>query len=265
MDLIDTHAHLASRQFVGETESLLHRSRETGVSQIVSIGTQPEDSARNVAIAEAHSGVFATVGVHPTSVHEAGPNWEETIVRLAKSPKVVALGEMGLDYFHPSQDGSEEGAWRALQAKIFERQLELAQQLNLPVVIHQRESAPDVLAIMRGLAGKVRAVFHCFVGTPAEAEELLSLGFHLSFTGVVTYKSAAALADCASGLPLDRIMVETDAPYLAPVPYRGSRNEPSYVRATAEFLANRRGLTVEEFAAATSATARAFFALKTAL
>jgi TatD DNase family protein len=103
------------------------------------------------------------------------------------------------------------------------------------------------------------------VGTPAEAEELLSLGFHLSFTGVVTYKTAVALADCASGLPLDRIMVETDAPYLAPVPYRGSRNEPSYERATAEFLANRRGLTVEEFAAATSATARAFFALKTAL
>jgi TatD DNase family protein len=262
MDLIDTHAHLASRQFTGETDALLHRCRLAGVTQVVSIGTQPEDSARNVALAAAHQEVYATVGVHPTSVHEAGPDWFERISELARAPKVVALGEMGLDYFHPPQDGSEPAAWRALQARMFERQLELAQKLGLPVVIHQRESSADVLAIMRGLAGKVRAVFHCFVGSVQEAEELLALGFYLSFTGVVTYKSAAALADCATTLPLNRIMVETDAPYLAPVPHRGSRNEPAYVRATAEFLASRRGLPLDELASATSATAREFFGLK---
>jgi len=143
--------------------------------------------------------------------------------------------------------------------EFFEKQLELAVEFNLPVVIHQRESASDVLAIMRGLAGRIRAVFHCFVGSLAQAEELLALGYHLSFTGVVTYKSASELADCASSLPLNRIMVETDSPYLAPVPHRGARNEPAFVRHTAEFLAARRGLAVEEFASATSATARQFF------
>jgi len=262
MDLIDTHAHLASEQLFGETEALLHRSRLAGVSQIVSIGTEPEDSARNVALAAEHESIFATVGVHPTSVHEAGPDWLDRIRDLAQRPKVVALGEMGLDYYHPPRDGSEPAQWRAMQRGFFEKQLELAVECNLPVVIHQRESADDVLAIMRGLAGRIRAVFHCFVGSRDQAIELLELGFLLSFTGVVTYKSASALADCTTDLPLDRIMVETDSPYLAPVPHRGGRNEPGFVRHTAEFLAARRGLTVEEFASATSATARRFFAMK---
>ncbi len=259
MDLIDTHAHLASRQLVGETGSLLHRCREAGVTQIVSIGTEPEDSARNVELAAENECVYATVGVHPCSVHEVGEDWLERLRQLSLSPKVVGLGEMGLDYYHPPQDGSEPEQWRALQATFFEAQLALAIERQLPVVIHQRESSADVLAIMKGVAGRVKAVFHCFVGTREEAEELIDLGFHVSFTGVVTYKSAAALADCASALPLERIMLETDSPYLAPVPLRGTRNEPANVRHTAEFLAARRGMSVEALAAATSATARCFF------
>lgn len=259
MELTDTHAHLASRQLTGETESLLFRARAAGVTRIVSIGTEPLDSLCNVELAERHPGVYAAVGVHPCSVHEAGEDWLDRIRGLSMAPKVVALGEMGLDYFHPPQDGSEPDEWRALQRRFFETQLSLALERRLPVVIHQRESSADVLAIMRGVAGQLRAVFHCFTGTHEEAEELISLGFHLSFTGVITYKNAGALADCAAALPLDRLMLETDSPYLAPVPLRGSRNEPANVRHTAAFLAGRRGISLEELARATSDTAEKFF------
>jgi len=262
MDLIDTHAHLASRQFTGETDELVFRAREAGVTQIVSIGTEPEDSAQNVTLEAERPGVYATVGVHPCSVHEAGEDWLERIRELSLAPKVVALGEMGLDYFHPPQDGSEPSAWRALQARFFEQQLALAVERQLPVVIHQRESAADVLSVMKDFAGQLRAVFHCFTGTRDEAEELIGLGFHLSFTGVITYKNAVALADCAAALPLERLMLETDSPYLAPVPLRGSRNEPAHVRHIAAFLAARREMSLAELALATSATARTFFGLK---
>jgi TatD DNase family protein len=262
MELIDTHAHLASGRLRGETDLLLRRAAAEEVRHIVSIGTDLEDSAANVVLAAAHPEIHAAVGIHPTSVHEIpDEGWLDTLRALATRPQVVALGEMGLDHHHPPQDGSPVAEWHARQIRVFTAQLDLAEELGLPVIIHQRESSSAVLALMRERAGKLRAVFHCFTGSADEARLLIDLGFHVSFTGVVTYKNAADVAACAAALPLDRVMIETDCPYLAPVPHRGGRNEPAYLRHTAAFLAERRGLSLEAFASATSATARDFFRL----
>ncbi|MEM0969711.1 MAG: TatD family hydrolase [Verrucomicrobiota bacterium] len=259
MELFDTHCHLASRKLAGETDALIKRARAEQVTKIITIGCQCDDSAQNVQLAAAHKAVYATVGVHPTSIHEIPENWLSVIKDLARQPKVVALGEMGLDYYHPPQDGSTEASWRDRQASIFQRQVELAKEIEFPMVIHTRESFEDTVDILRPFAGTVKAVFHCFSGSPQEARTVLDLGFHLSFTGVITYKNAGDLAETAASLPLDRIMVETDAPYLTPVPHRGKRNEPSFVRHTAAFLANQKGVALEELAEETSATANHFF------
>lgn len=259
MELTDTHAHLANSRLAGEIAPILERAAREGVTRIISIGSDTLDSAQNVELAAAHGPIFAAAGVHPTSIHEVPDDWLHRIRQLLDRPKVVALGEIGLDYYHPPRDQSPVADWRARQAHVFRLQLDLALEKNLPVVIHQRNCAAEVLEVMRGYAGRLQAVFHCFTGTPHEAEELIRLGFHLSFTGVITYPSAAELAACAARLPLDRIMVETDAPYLTPVPHRGTRNEPAYVRHTAAFLAQARGISLEEFAEATTDTARRFF------
>lgn len=261
MELIDTHAHLASAKIRNETEAILARAKEAEVGRIISIGTDTEDSVENTNLAATHDAVFATVGVHPTSVHEVGENWLNEIRDLTNKPKVVAIGEAGLDYFHPPRDGSPESDWRERQASFFRAQLDLAVETKLPIVIHQRESSHDVLQIMREYANKVRAVFHCFVGSAQEADELIHLGFHVSFTGVATYKNAPDVAECATKVPLERMMVETDSPYLAPVPKRGKSNEPAFVRHTAAFIAEKRGMSLADFAKATTETATEFFGL----
>ena len=263
MELIDTHAHLASQQLLGETAELLERARAADVGRVVTIGSDVEDSAENVRLAAEFDAIYAAIGVHPTSIHEVEQEtWLAEIRRLSAAPKVVAIGEIGLDYYHPPQDGSEEADWRGRQADFFVRQLDLAIDVNLPTVIHQRACYDEVLEIIRPYAGKVRAVFHCFVNNAAQGKELIDLGFLVSFTGVATYKNAVDVAECATALPLDRMMVETDSPYLAPVPKRGKRNEPAFTRHTAEFIAERRGMSLEAFAEATTATAVEFFGLK---
>lgn len=262
MELIDTHAHLASQKLIGETADLVARAKEAGVGRIVTIGSDVADSAENVRLAGEFDEIFATVGVHPTSIHEVQQEtWLDEIRALAAKPKVHAIGEIGLDFYHAPQDGSEEADWRSRQAEFFTKQLDLAVELELPVVVHQRECSAEVLEIIKPYSGKVRAVFHCFVDSLEQGRELIDLGFRVSFTGVATYKSAAEVADCAAALPLDRIMVETDSPYLAPVPMRGKRNEPALTRHTAEFIAARRGISLEEFAVATTKTAVEFFGL----
>ena len=259
MELVDTHAHLASRKLADETVALIERATREGVTRILSIGSDTLDSAQNVELAAAHPSVFASAGIHPTSIHEVPDNWLDLIRELLERPKIVAVGEIGLDHYHPPQDGSEVADWRARQVRFFRLQLDLAVEKGLPVVVHQRNCAPQVLEIMRDYSGILKAVFHCFTGTREEAEELIRLGFHLSFTGVITYPTGSELAAVAATLPLDRIMVETEAPYLAPLPHRGKRNEPAYVRHTAAFLAQKRGIPLDEFAAATTRTALDFF------
>lgn len=262
--LVDTHAHLASHAFAepGDLPAVIDRAREAGVTRIVSISTELEDSLRNTEIAAAYEGVHAAVGVHPTSVHEVfQEGWIDDLRGLTRLPKVVAIGEIGLDYYHPPQDGSPEAVWRARQDRFFRAQLDLAIELDLPVVIHQRNSAAAVAEVMDGYAGRVRAVFHCFNGTPDEAARLIAQGYLVSFTGIVTFPKALDVQEVARLIPDDRIMVETDSPYLAPVPFRGKRCEPAHTRHTAERLAELRGTTLERLAEQTTQNARNFFGL----
>lgn len=261
--LIDTHCHLASHGFDDtSTADLVARAHQAGVTEMITIGTDLVDSAKNIELAETYDSVFATVGIHPTSAHEvdaSNDEWLEQLEAWMKHPKVVALGEIGLDYYHPPQDGSSEDQWKKLQDNIFRRQLDLAQRTDMPVVIHQRESYDDLLAVMRSYAGKVRAVFHCWTGTPHQTEELISLGFLVSFTGVVTFKNAKQVQDSAIAVPDGKFMVETDAPYLAPVPMRGKRCEPAYTRHSADFIAELRGISIKNLASQTTECARSFY------
>lgn len=259
--LTDTHAHLASARFQGEIEGVLARSREAGVGRIISISCDLEDVTANLTLASTHPGVFATAGIHPCYVHEPGPEgWRDSLRALADRPEIVAIGEIGLDYYHPPEDGSEVTVWRGLQESIFEEMLQLAQDLKLPAVIHSRESTPAVLAVL-GRFPEVKAVLHCFTGSPEEAEKALAAGHFLSFTGVITYPKADDVRATAAVVPLDRLMIETDAPYLAPVPFRGKSCEPGMVRHTCQRLAEVHGLSPDEMAQVTSANAERFFAL----
>ncbi len=260
--LIDTHCHLASHRFkTNELPQIIANAADAGVNRLITIGTDLEDCDRNRELAETHPEVFATAGIHPTSVPELKEDdWLERIRALLAHEKIIALGEIGMDFYHPAPEPFTEEAYRKKQEDVFRAQLDLAQELDMPVVIHQRESYEAIMAIMEPYHGKVRAVFHCFSNGIQEAEHLLALGHLISFTGIVTYKNAAEVQETARQLPLDRFMVETDAPYLAPVPHRGKRCEPAFTRDTAAHIATLRGISLEDLAAATTPTAEGFFA-----
>lgn len=259
LGLIDTHAHLASSKFIGEVPQLLERAQEAGVQRVISIACDIEDSEKNLSMAKEFPAVAPTVGVHPLYVHEPGAaDWQTQLKVLAARHEVVAIGEIGLDYFHPPQDGSTEEEWRSLQREFFEHQLDLAISLDLPVVIHQRNSAADVHDVLKNFP-KARAVLHCFTGTIPEAEAALEMGHLLSYTGIVTFPNAAEVQEAAKMTPSDRIMLETDCPYLAPVPFRGKRCEPAMVCHTASKIAELHGISEEEIICATTENAMAFF------
>jgi TatD DNase family protein len=256
MQLFDTHAHLDSDVFEPQLEAVVARARAAGVAAIVAIGTTAASSRRCVEIAGQFEGVYAAVGIQPNYVAEAAVgDWEE-ILRLAREPKVVALGETGLDRywqqpFEPQQD-------------YFRRHLELSQQTGLPVVIHMRDCGNDVLAMLREAAsrGAVRGVMHSYTGDQRLAEECLVLGLHISFAGMVTYKKSDDLRQVAAAIPGDRILIETDAPYLSPHPQRSVRpNEPALLVHTAQCLAAVRGVDLKTFAGQTCSNAQALFRL----
>lgn len=282
--LIDTHAHLDYPDFAPDFDDVLRRANEAGVTRIITIGTSVESSQRAVELAEKFPNVYAAIGVHPTYVDESGEDVISPLRELAKSPRVVAIGETGLDYHRlPSielakerktqvfaktlQTSTEEeieaqihdGAYKSKQTSLFEQQLDLAVELGLNVVIHQRDAWGETLEIMRPYAGKLRGVFHCFGGTPEQANEVLDLGHLVSFTGIVTFKNGVAVRDVAARLPLFKFMVETDCPYLAPVPYRGKRCEPAHTRIVAETIAATRGISLQDIAEMTTQTAEEFF------
>ena len=276
--LIDTHAHLTFPDFADDLDGILARAAEAGVTRVVTIGTSVESSRRAVALAEKYANVFAVVGVHPNSAHEATGNFAAELRELARSPRVVAIGEIGLDYHRlppperiPSLElevlgGQGEilealrvGSIRAAQARVFTQQLELASEIGLNVVIHERDSWDDAIAILAPFAGRVRAQFHCFGKSLAHAETVLAHGHLVSFTGIVTFKNATVVQETAARLPAGTFMVETDCPYLAPVPFRGKRCEPAHTRATAEHIAQLRAQPLADLAAETTATAEAFF------
>jgi TatD DNase family protein len=258
--LTDTHAHLASTQFTDEVPALLARAREAGVTRIICVGTTLEDAPRVLKIAETYDEVFATVGIHPCdadTVEDEG--FVDELRRLARHPKVVGLGEIGLDYYHKPPERFTLEQWKTQQAMVLKAQLDLAAELGLNVVLHNRESLDDLTAQVFPYSDRVRAVFHCFTGTTADAAPIVERGHLVSFTGNVTYKKADTIQDTARSVPEDAFMVETDCPYLAPTPFRGKRNEPAYVSHTAAFIAGLRGVNPNALGECTSETARRFF------
>ncbi len=259
--LIDTHAHLDYPEFQKDFSEVLDRATKAAVTRIITIGTSIQGSRQAVALASAHDAIFATVGIHPTDTSDAHVHDVARPLReiCAATPKVVAIGETGLDYHRLPDDPLEAERIKERQHHLFRQQLELAADLNLNVVIHQRDAWEDTLRILREFEGQMRCVFHCFGGTPAQAREITTLGHLISFTGIVTFKNAATLRETAKAVCSDSYMVETDCPYLAPTPYRGQRCEPWHTRVVAEEIARVRNCSVEEIAETTTRTAKAFF------
>ncbi len=254
MDLFDSHCHLDPMRFGAELPEVLARARIAGVTRMAVIGTRAADSEAAAELAAREPGIVAAAGIHPNDVAEAEPGEWDRIERLAGSGRVAAVGETGLDWYRTT-------APPELQREYFDRHLRLAQRLSLPVVIHTRESLRDTLDMLREAIGRgpLRPVLHSFTGTAEEAAEAIELGCHLGFAGMVTFRSSAALREVATGVPLDRLLVETDSPFLSPEPFRGKRNEPANVVHTARCLALARGESLDLFAAATTANARRVF------
>lgn len=254
--LIDTHCHLDFGHFGSDLPQVLERARQAGVSQLITIGIDIAGSAAAVTLAESHPQVFATVGIHPHNARRLSPEEIDGLLRLGRGEKVVAYGEIGLDFFRDRQP-------RSLQMICFSEQLGLARQLNLPVVVHDREAHQEVLQVLRAERAWETGgtVLHCFSGDWAFARQCLDLGCRISIAGPVTFANAPQLQEVARRCPLDRIVLETDAPFLAPVPQRGKRNEPAFLVHTAEQVALLRGLPVSEVSRQTTRNAREFFGL----
>ena len=295
--LIETHAHLDYPDFAADFDDVLRRATEAGVTRIITIGTSIESSRRAVELAEKYPNIYAVIGVHPTYVEESGEDVITPLRDLAKSSRVVAIGETGLDYHYlpslelakkereanvfPHQELFQsvakalqystekdleavihDGAYKSKQASLFEQQLDLAVELGLNVVIHQRDAWNDTLELIRPYTGKLRGVFHCFGGSLEQANEVLDLDHLVSFTGIVTFKNGVSVRDVAAKVPQWKFMVETDCPYLAPVPFRGKRSEPAHTRLVAEAIAAARNLPLQEIAEATTETAEKFFQIQ---
>jgi TatD DNase family protein len=253
--LIDTHMHLQTPQFDGDRATAIERAAAAGVARMVEIGYNLESSRAAVALAEQDAHIFAVVGIQPHYAAEADDAWLAEVRSLAAHPRVVAIGEIGLDYYH-------DRAPHDAQERLFRAQLSLARELDMPVVIHSRDAQADTVRILRDAARGQPGIMHSFSGDWAYAEACLEVGFMLSFSGPVTFAKAAELHEAARRAPLDRILTETDSPYLAPHPLRGKRNEPANVRLVAARLAELRGIALEELARAVWANATAIFRLK---
>lgn len=280
--LTDTHAHLDFPDFAEDLDQLLTRAAEAGVHRIITIGTSLASSERAIALAEKYPQVWAAVGIHPNAADEAPEDVLTPLRQLARHPRVVAIGETGLDYHRlPSreaahdkapevtalgnetpedvEDSIRDGAIKAAQSSIFQQQLDLAVELGLNVIIHERSSWDDTVAALQPYAGRLRAVFHCFGGPLERAQQLAANGHLVSFTGIVTFKNGQIAREAAAQVADGTFMVETDCPYLAPVPNRGKRCEPAFTRDTAACIAELRGTTLAAIAAQTEQTANEFF------
>jgi TatD DNase family protein len=272
----DTHAHLDFPDFATEVSEVVSRAEAAGIKKIISIGIDLESSKRAVKLAEAYPNVYAAVGWHPSYALKAPEDLRPALRELAAHPKVVALGETGLDYYRlrkpnhgdsqkselertPEALAAENKRYKEKQADLFHQHLEVAAETGLNCVIHQRESWEDILAQFEPFAGRVRGVFHCFSESVAALERIMALNSLVSFTGIVTFKSGGNARDALAAAPLGKFMLETDSPFLAPTPYRGKRCEPAYVKEIAEAAAQIKKCTSEELSSATCQTAEGFF------
>jgi TatD DNase family protein len=252
MHLIDSHAHLDFRQFDDDRESVIQRARERGLAAVVNIGTDLDSSRASIELAEGYEFIYATVGVHPHSAKTVTSAVLDDLRTLACHPKVVAVGEIGLDYYRDLSP-------RPVQRKAFFDQLALAADLGLPVVIHSRDAHDDVIAALQGWGGI--GVLHSYSAGPTRLDEVLELGFWVGISGPVTFPKAQALRSVAARVPLERLLVETDCPYLTPEPHRGRRNEPAYVRYVVEAVARARGMPPGMVAHSTADNARRLFGI----
>ena len=254
---IDSHAHIQGAEFASDLHEVIDRAQTAGVEKIVVVGGAGELSSNEAAVAVAHSfpGLFATVGMHPHDAKEVSEEDLKRLKELTADPKVVAVGETGLDFYYNHSP-------RDLQMKIFARFIHMAHETHLPIIVHDRDAHREIAELLRSEGGtNLRGVIHCFTGDYEAAKIFLDLGFYLSFSGILTFKNAGPLREVARKLPLDRILVETDSPYLAPVPHRGKRNEPAFVRLVAEAIAQVKGVGVDEVAEVTSLNARLLFGI----
>ena len=253
--LIDTHCHLDFDDFAAERDAVVARARAAGLKRMITISTRVAAFPQIAAIAEAYPDVFCTVGTHPHQAHEESDVTADEIIALSRHPKCVGIGETGLDYHY-------DRAPRDVAAQVFRTHIAAARATGLPLIIHTRDADADTAAILEEEMGKgaFKALLHCFTATQELAQRALALGLYISFSGVLTFKKSDELRAIAHDVPLDRLLVETDAPFLAPVPHRGARNEPAFVAETAKVLAAVKNLSEAELAAATSANALRLFA-----
>jgi TatD DNase family protein len=262
VSLIDTHCHINFDSYDADRDAVIERAAWAEVTQIINPAVDLETSHAAIALAAQYTGIYAAIGVHPNSTANFNPGWLDEFATLAAQPKVVAMGEIGLDY-HWDESPKEK------QFEAFEAQLALAAKLELPVIIHNREASDDMIVILERWATNLPptlkdrpGVLHSFSAPPEIADRALAIGFYLGFTGPITYKNADGLRKIATRMPLDRMVVETDGPFLTPTPHRGKRNEPAYIPLIIERLASLRQISVEELGEATTTNAKRLFQLE---
>jgi len=261
MRLVDSHCHIDSDAFDDDRDEIVERARTAGVEIMLNIGTgdpHSDDFRKAVAVAEKYANVYASVGVHPHDAKLYDDAAEEHLIDLAESDRVIAWGEIGLDYYYDHSP-------REVQVEVFRRQIQTARETDLPIIIHSRDADDETVEILTeecSGSGFRGGIMHCFGGTPEMAKKLMDLGFLISFAGNVTFKKAENLRDAARVVPLDKLLVETDCPFLTPIPLRGKRNEPAYVEHTARFLAELNGVEIDELADRTTQNFLHFFDLK---
>jgi TatD DNase family protein len=267
----DTHAHLDYPEFQPDFADVLARAQTAGITKIISIATDLDSSRRALALAEKYAMIYAAVGWHPSNAHEAPDDIRPALRELARHPKAVAIGECGLDYYRlpSSQNGGAsvpasrleelDAHYKKRQAEIFQQQLEIAAETGLNCVIHQRNSFDDLFAQIQPFATRTHGVFHCFGESVTRLKMILDLDWRVSYTGIVTFKNGQNIRAAVAATPLDKFMLETDCPYLAPVPHRGQRCEPAFVKEISKTIAQVKNVSLDELSAATCQTAREFF------
>jgi TatD DNase family protein len=253
--LMDSHAHIQGKEYDGEVEAVIDRARAAGVETIIAVGGAGDMSSNSEAVklADAFPNVYATVGMHPHDAKDVGADELQTLRELASHSKVIAIGETGLDFYYSHSPHDT-------QQRVFAQFIHMARETELPIVVHERDAAPQATELLRSEGGgNLRGVIHCFTGNYEAACAYLDLGFYLSFTGIITFKNAEPLRDVVRRVPLERMLVETDSPYLTPVPHRGKRNEPAFVRLVAETIGKVKEVAVEDVARVTTENVKHLF------
>ncbi|MFH1186858.1 MAG: TatD family hydrolase [Candidatus Levyibacteriota bacterium] len=262
--MVDAHCHLNLKGYENDLDEVIKRAKNAGVNKIINVGTSLETSRKAIELAKKYDGLYVSIGIHPHHADKLKKNWEEDLEELAKEEKVVAIGETGMDNFRYKSNGI---ANTKLQEKLFAKQIEIANKLKLPLQIHNRQAGEDILNILikhKPLLLNPPGIFHCFSGNIEFLKKVLNLGFYVGFDGNITYKGIAkgestSLPDLVKETPIERIITETDAPFLSPIPHRGSRNEPAYVIIVADFIAKIKGIDKQEIIEKTTENAHTLF------